>query len=123
MTGRPLFPNLFIIVHDVLFRLMEKQVSRGVVEGIRSKQGCLVIHHLFFVDDSLFFIKGSIEKARNLKGILEDYCKAWGQIVNFAKSSLYFNATPDDILKQEVTEVLGVQHVSNPSQYLGLLTI
>lgn len=70
--GRPSIPYLFIIVSDVLNRLMERQVDRGLFEGIRPKCGCSVIHHLFFADDSLFFIKTAAEKAMNLKGILED---------------------------------------------------
>lgn len=102
---------------------MEKQGDGGTLEGIRPKNGCRVIHHLFFANDSLFFIKRAAEKAMNLKGTLEDYCIASGQQVNFAKSILYFNAGVDETLKRDVTKALGVQHASNPSQYLGLPTI
>lgn len=74
---------------------MEKQVDQRTVEGIRPKQGCPVIDHLIFADDSLFFMEGVADKARNLKRILEHYCNASGQRVNFAKSNLYFNMATD----------------------------
>lgn len=95
----------------------------GNIHRIRLKTRCLEIHHLFFDDDSLFFITGSTEKARNLRGVIEHYCQASGQKVNFSKSSIYFNSTAEDTFKREVTEVFRVQRVSDPGFYLGLPTI
>lgn len=68
-------------------------------------------------------MKGATDKAMNLKHILEDYCNASGQRVNFAKSTLYFNSAAHDNIKIEVAEVLHIQQVSNPGKYLGLPTI
>lgn len=35
----------------------------GLIEGISPKHGCPKIHHLFFVKNSFFFLKGSIDNA------------------------------------------------------------
>lgn len=56
--------------------MMEKQVERGLIVGIRLKQACMVIHHMFFVDDSIFFLKVTVEESRNFKSTLEQYYEA-----------------------------------------------
>lgn len=121
--GDPLPLYLFILVVDVLSRMMENQVARGQVHGIKPKGTCPIIHHLFFVDDSLFFMSGTVEKARTLRGVIDNYCHLSGQKVNYAKSSVFFNKATDSNFRQEVTHTLGVQQVLDPGQYLGLPSV
>lgn len=61
--------------------------------------GCPKLHHFFFTDGSLFFIKGTVENARTLKTIIMDYCRASGQQINESKSTLTYNrgANADEI--------------------------
>lgn len=120
--GDPLSPYLFILVVDVLSNMMEEQVAARNILGIRPKNGCPEIHHIFFADDSLFFIKGGVEKARNLKRVLDTYCEHSGQLVNYSKSSIYFSPTVDEGLKNEISGVFGVQRRADPGSYLGLPT-
>lgn len=106
--GDPLSPYLFILVAGVLSRMMEKHVVAGWTDGIKPKHGCPVIHHQFFADNSLLFISGSMEKAKRLRDVIEQYCRASGQKVNFSKSSLFFNSAADENYRREVMVVFGV---------------
>ncbi|GJT54240.1 hypothetical protein Tco_0989294 [Tanacetum coccineum] len=45
---------------------------------------CPVISHIFFADDSLFFLKASIHECNKLISILDKYCAASGQSINFS---------------------------------------
>lgn len=76
---------------------------------------------MFFVDDSLFFIRGKVEKARNLLEIIGKDCLASAHKVNFEKSSLLFNAATDEEYKREVTGIFSVRQVMNPGMYLVYL--
>lgn len=78
---------------------------------------------MFFADDSLYFFKRSSQSAHRLKDTLEEYCEASSQTVNLGKSCLYFNASMRDSLKTDITRVLGVNQVENPSHYLDLPTV
>lgn len=72
--GDHLSPYLFILVADVMSRVLETQVDRGNIQGIRPRAGCPEVQHLFFADDSIFFMRGSVEKARHLRGLIDQYC-------------------------------------------------
>lgn len=39
----------------------------------------LIISHLLFADDSLFFLKASVKNCRNMMEIVNSYCLASGQ--------------------------------------------
>lgn len=93
------------------------------MEGIRPRRGCPEIHHLFFVDDSPLFVRVSVEKARNLRQTIEEYCSVSGQKVNYQKFSMYFNYAAGEEFKREILNVFTVQQVLNLGHYLGLLTI
>lgn len=116
-------PYLFIIIVDVLSRMMESQVERGRIEGVRPKQGCPTLYHLFFADDSLFFIKGTTQRAKILKRILHLYCLASGHTINLNKSNLFFSGATDERLRSVVASILGVRYEENLGHYLGLPTI
>lgn len=62
-----------------------------MLKGMVLKRSFPELHHLFFADDLLFFLQGSTENAKHLKGVLNAYCRASGQRINTAKSTLYFN--------------------------------
>nr|GEV17433.1 reverse transcriptase [Tanacetum cinerariifolium] len=57
--GDPISPYLFIIVADVLSRQISKALTLGTLSGIKMARTCPLISHIFFADDSLFFLKAS----------------------------------------------------------------
>ena len=50
------------------------------------------------------------------------YAAAFGQCINFEKSSVYFSGNTSDSQKQWIKQALGVQEVERFDTYLGLPT-
>lgn len=93
--GDPLSPYLFILVANVLSRLLEEQVARGNMNGKRSKAGCPEIHHLFFVDDSHLFIREPVDLdifAESSSSIIE-HQNRWSTSQNPTYSSMRLRMT------------------------------
>lgn len=68
------------------------------------------LHHLFFVEDSLFFMKGTVQNIQTLWSIINTYCAASGQGVNMSNSSfLISNANENDV--KELEETMGIKSV------------
>jgi len=64
--GDSLSPYLFIIMANSLLTLMRKAIQDGSVKGIRLNPTCPTLSHLFFADDAIFFIDGTILEAQNV---------------------------------------------------------
>lgn len=74
--GDQIFHYLFILVANVLSRRIEKVVAEKQLIEIWIKRECLILLHLIFVDDSIFFLKGSVSNLTTLRSIIDDYCRA-----------------------------------------------
>nr|GEZ24877.1 reverse transcriptase [Tanacetum cinerariifolium] len=118
--GDPLSPYLFIIIADVLSRMVSKAVDNSLVSGIKMARTCPIISHKFFADDSLFFLKANRAECQNLVNILARYCSASGQNINFAKSSAFFSPNCPADLEQQLCDLLNVQRMDPKARYLGL---
>ncbi|XP_062007430.1 uncharacterized protein LOC133724663 [Rosa rugosa] len=64
----------------------------------------------------------SLEACYEIQEVIETYGRASGQFVNFNKSSVVFNGNVSEALKDEVSELLGVEVVASHEKYLGLPT-
>lgn len=60
------------------------------LHGYKASRGGPAISHLFFADDSLVFCKATEDECKTLMQVLNEYQKASGQAVNFAKSAITF---------------------------------
>ncbi|BBH09412.1 MuDR family transposase [Prunus dulcis] len=78
--GDPLSPYLFLIISEVLSLNISKLVKEGELAGVKVAR-----------DDSLFFFKAKESNCARLKKILQEYCLASGQEINFRKSCIYFS--------------------------------
>lgn len=119
--GDPLSPYLFIVLAGVLRRNRSQEAVGQRLKGLTLRRNCRKLHHLFFADDSLFFLQGLVENARRLKDLLDDYCNASEHRIHTAKSTIFFNvsALPNEI--KELEEVLNMRGTNDPEKYLGLL--
>ena len=90
--GGPLSPYLFLLVVNVLSRSLQVGIQSGFILGIKLGRHCPILSHLLFVDDSLFFLKESVENCERMFKIIEEYCKASGRMVNKEKSCVVFTA-------------------------------
>lgn len=78
------------------------------------------IHHLLFVDDSLFICKAEVSQCNELMKILWVYGEAIGQRVNPKKSYISFVLKMDEQIKVSIQAVLGIDKEGGLGTYLGL---
>lgn len=95
----------------------------GRIRGIKVARTAPSITNLCFADDTMVFCEASPEYAANLKQILEVYARVSGQLINFEKSSMVFNAGIGEEKKAQITQILGVQVVDKLDKYLGMPSV
>lgn len=113
-------PYMFILLANVLLTQIEKAIKDRRLQGLTLIRGWLELHHLFFVDDFLFFIQGTVENARTLRSIIVDYCRAIGQRINTSKYTLTFNKGAEVSMRLAIEEELCIASSNDPWKYLGL---
>ncbi|GJU27805.1 hypothetical protein Tco_1166426 [Tanacetum coccineum] len=121
--GDPISPFLFIIVADVLSKMINNALNNSLLSGMKMARECPVISHIFFADDSLFFLKASINECNKLISILDKYCAASGQSINFSKSAAIFSPNTSQELQLDLCRRLQVSFMDTKGTYLGLPTI
>lgn len=118
--GDPLSPFLFIIAVDVLSQMVSYHIEKGDLKGIRLAKRYPVLSHLFFMDDSLFFMKAEKDNCVILKKIIDVYYAVYGQQITLEKSCLFFSSNADSDLREEISTILQILDVDQPGKYLGL---
>ena len=78
------------------------------------------ISHLLFEDDSLLFVKASVEGASLVSSLFDTYCQASGRKINHDKSSVFFSKGCPNNLRTEVKEALNITNESLLERYLGM---
>jgi hypothetical protein len=81
--GDPLSPYLFLLVADVLQRLL--QADQGVLHPLIPDAPCPVLQ---YADDTLVVTKADVASNERLKNILDSFATATGLKINFGKSSV-----------------------------------
>ncbi|XP_074300778.1 uncharacterized protein LOC141632098 [Silene latifolia] len=120
--GDPVSPYLFILCMEVLSCNVECAQREGIIQGIRLCRGVPPLTHLFFADDSVFFIQIKGAAVRHLKRLLVNYWETSGQVINDDKSGLIFS--PNTTLRQvrSCLKSLNIKHNKGFGKYLGLPT-
>ena len=115
--GDPLSPYLFIIVADVLQRLIQRASRNGdLCHPLDASLPCPVLQ---YADDTLILMRGDVPSMTFLKSLLDDFSAATGLEINFHKSTF----VPLHINSETVVAmaaVLGCAVSSFPQTYLGL---
>lgn len=118
--GDPLSPYLFLLCAEGLLALLSHEEERGNLHGIHVCRDSPTISHLLFADHSLVLMRADATNTNTLRGILNDYCSASGQLVSEAKCSIYFSPNTSVDVKSEVCQVLNIMTESISDKYLGL---
>ena len=95
-------------------------VSHNVWEPITLNRRGPKISHLCFADDLVLFAKASLDQVQVIKGILDLFCKSFGQKVNLSKSCIFFSKNIHMHRKTELSNALGVRLTSDFGKYLGV---
>lgn len=114
----PLF--LFILVADILGRLMDKTVRIGEVNGFKvGREEEVVVSHLRFADDTLFLLEPDTSDIKKVNAILKFFSMCSGLKINMNKNSLAGIILEDEEVRVLAIEV-GCEKGSWPMKYLGL---
>ena len=87
--GDPLSPFLFILAAEGLNAIVNKAVENDIFRGVRIGSNRVVVSHLQYADDTIFFGEWTKENARSLMCILKCFEEVSGLKVNCKKSKLY----------------------------------
>jgi hypothetical protein len=83
--GDPISPYLFLIEVGALYGLLKQSHKSSYLHGLKVAPTTPIVNHLLFSDDSLLFIKASVEGATEVNEVMENYCNALGQRINLNK--------------------------------------
>ena len=116
----PLSPYLFILYMDILAQKLHLEATHPK-SGLRTKIASPAerLRCLFFANDSLLFCKTYSHVAFKLKGILDDFCQQFGQLVNFHKSNLVFSKNTANLDKIHIAGIFNIPHSSSLGKYHG----
>ncbi|KAG7557174.1 hypothetical protein ISN44_As11g031650 [Arabidopsis suecica] len=86
--GCSLSPYLFVMVQNVLSKLLDRAVGNGLI-GRHPRCNHVLVSHLTFADDILVFTDGSSSSLRETIGVFERFAKMSGLHINASKSEIY----------------------------------
>lgn len=120
----PLSPYIFIICMEPLIRHFNSLASNPCNHiGILSSPRGFRVVNLMFVDDCLIFSRASTKAARKIALLLKRFAEVSGQKINFNKSSLYFSNNTPTNLRNDLVNILQIQHKTTIGKYLGVHNI
>lgn len=115
--GDPLSPYLFIIVADVLQRLIQRACANDLLQHpIDASLPCPVLQ---YADDTLILLRADVSSLQILKSILDSFSRATGLEINFHKSTFVPMHTSYEAAAT-MTAILGCPLDSFLQTYLGL---
>ena len=103
--GDPLSPLLFLLIMEVLSRILKKTEERGFIQGFHvgpvNSTG-IQVSHLLFADDTILFCDASKEQILSIRLVLNCFQAFIGLKVNVGKSEIV-----------PIGEVRNIQHLAN----------
>ncbi|GKV25593.1 hypothetical protein SLEP1_g35004 [Rubroshorea leprosula] len=116
--GDPLSPFLFLLVAEGLNGLMQSANEKNLYRGVRIENGNLLVSHLQFADDTLFFGEASEENIQAIKSIMRTFELASGLKINFGKSQI-MGVRTEEGWKERMAYRLCCKAGDLPFKYLG----
>ena len=92
-------PYLFLLCAEGLSSLLKFTGPQFLAKGVQVVIHAPWVSHLLFADEYLVFTQSSDRGGRHLAGILDSYQKGSSQMVNLAKSAIFFSTNCDDTMK------------------------
>ncbi|KAF9592580.1 hypothetical protein IFM89_016031 [Coptis chinensis] len=118
--GDPLSPYLFILVSEALSRLIAQAEAKEELHGVKIRRNSPALTHLLYADDLILFIKANLAESGQLKHILECYCRASGQKINYEKSSVFFSRNVSYRQKIKLKRFWRMKNFQPKEKYLGV---
>ena len=99
---------------------LEKASLSRKIQEISISWGNPKLTHLFFADGSVLFCRASLHDCNSIIQILERYERASGQQINQEKTTLFFSASTNAIIQEEIKDALHLPAINQYESYLGL---
>nr|GEY75940.1 putative ribonuclease H protein At1g65750 family [Tanacetum cinerariifolium] len=99
--GDPLSPFLFILAAEGLNAIVSEAVEKGIFRGVVVGDNNIMVPHLQYTDDTIFFGDWDKDNSKSLMCILKCFKEASGLKVNYNKSKIYGIGVNDE----EMTEI------------------
>ncbi|XP_052111685.1 uncharacterized protein LOC127743072 [Arachis duranensis] len=117
--GDPLFPFLFVLVVDVLHRMVGEAVRIGRIFPLVVGRDSVELSHLQFADDTILFYPPENETMKNYKWLLRWFELMSGLSINYEKSSL-IPINFEELWVQHMCSLWGCKEDTLPVKYLGI---
>ncbi|XP_015944180.1 uncharacterized protein LOC107469315 [Arachis duranensis] len=117
--GDLLSPFLFVLVVDVLHRMIGEAVTNGRISPLLVGRDHIELSHLQFADDTILFCSPEEETIRNYKHLLRCFELMSGLSINFEKSS-FIPVNCEQRWTKQMCQLLGCKEASLPVRYLGI---
>ena len=117
--GDPLSPFLFVLMAEVLNKMISKALNLRQLRGLKISVNEILLSHLQFADDTLLFCEVDQQQLRLVKRLLFSFQALSGLAVNYKKSALVV-LERDEVWAQETAELLECSWVKLPILYLGI---
>ncbi|GJW39932.1 reverse transcriptase domain, reverse transcriptase zinc-binding domain protein [Tanacetum coccineum] len=118
--GVPLSPFLFILAAKGLNVIVKEVVVKGVFKGVKFGSNNVVVSHIQYADDTIFFGEWNKQNAKVLLYILKCFEEVSGLRVNYNKSKLY-GVGVSDLELRDMARWMRCSVGDFPFTYLGLL--
>lgn len=103
--------------------LINDFIAAGSWRPISICRGGLLLSHIFFADDVVFFAEASLGQVSVIKRCLDQFCGVSGQKVSFEKSRISFSSNVSSVLAEQISSIVGIPTTSDMGVYLGIPTI
>ncbi|XP_016177716.1 uncharacterized protein LOC107620006 [Arachis ipaensis] len=117
--GDSLSPFLFVLVVDVLHRIVGEAIKNGRISPLLIGRDTIALSHLQFADDTILFCPPEEKTIKNYKRLLRCFELMLGLSINFDKSSL-ISINCDEQWIQSMCQLLGCKRNFLPVKYLGI---
>ncbi|XP_042972809.1 uncharacterized protein LOC122304616 [Carya illinoinensis] len=92
----------------------------GETRGVTVSRGGTRVNYLLFADDCIVFGRAKFEEWEKINGILWQYERASGQVMNKDKTAVYFSSNSKEEEKRKIMQNGGAVMRGSYEYYLGL---
>lgn len=116
--GDPLAPYLFLLIGEVLSKLIIRAQEKGLISGVKFPFHSSPITHFQYADDTILLVENKELYIRNIKKILLLFQAITSLSINFNKSKVYHTYNDSSVIRNG-QEILECQFGKLSFKYLG----